>query len=115
MKLVRLEDAKPYKATGHFNMTPLRLQHKDTTGIKSFWVGLSYFLPGGGVEMSTSDTEKVYVVLSGKITIITGEGKEIVLEPMDTLYIEEGDKRAIINKTNSPSSMLVISSYPREK
>ncbi len=115
MKLVKLEEAKPYDPPKHFNMVALRLHHRDTTGTKSFWVGLSHYLPGGGAESSVNDSDKVYVMLSGKLTIITEDGKEIVLEPFDSLYIEAGEKRAIINKTNLPATMLVISAYPEKK
>lgn len=40
---MELKDAKPYEAAGHFKMVALRLQHKETTGVESFWVGLSHF------------------------------------------------------------------------
>ncbi|MEM3628337.1 MAG: cupin domain-containing protein [Candidatus Bathyarchaeia archaeon] len=113
MKKVKLEEAKPYNAPGHFNMTALRLQHKEISGVENFWVGLSHFLPGGGAEMSASNFEKVYVMLSGKLTVITEDGREIVLEPLDSIYIPPGEKRYLINKTNMPASMLVICSYPK--
>jgi quercetin dioxygenase-like cupin family protein len=113
IKKVKLEDAKPYEAPGHFNMVALRLQHKDVTGLENFWVGLSHFLPGGGAEMSASDFEKVYVMLSGKVTVVTEFGEEIVLEPFDSIYIPPGVKRYLVNKTNMPASMLVICSYPK--
>jgi len=112
MKKVKLEEAKPYDAPGHFNVTTLRLQHNETTGVKNFWVGLSHFLPGGGAEMSSSNFEKVYFMISGKMTVVTEDGKEIVLEPFDSLYIPPGEKRYLINKTNMPATMLVICSYP---
>lgn len=111
MKKVELKDIKPYEAPGHFKMVALRLQHKETTGTKNFWVGLSHFLPGGGAEMAASDFEKVYFILSGTLTVTTPEGKVLTLEPMDSLYIPAGQKRYLINKTNSPASMLVIASY----
>ena len=113
MKKVKLEEAEPYAAAGHYNMIALRLQHKETTGVENFWVGLSHFLPGGGAEMSASSFERVYVMLSGKMTIITEDRKEIVLKPLDSLYIPPGEKRQLINKTNMPASMLVICSYPK--
>lgn len=114
MKKVMLEEAKPYAAAGHFNMVALRLQHKETTGVENFWVGLSYFLPGGGAEMSASNFEKVYVMLSGTMTVTTEDGKTFTLEPMDSLYIPPGEKRYLINKTNKVASMLVICSYPKQ-
>ncbi len=108
MKLVKLDEAKPYEASGHFGVVTLRLQHKDISGVESFWVGLSHFLPGGGAEMSASTHERVYVVLEGKIVIKTEDGKEIELGPLDSIYIPPGEKRAILNKTNLPATMLVI-------
>ena len=114
MKLVRLDEAKPYEARRHFKMVALRLQHEETTGIKSFWVGLSHFLPGGGAELSSSDYERVYVLLSGKISITTEDGKEFELEPLDSIYIPPGEKRAILNKSNMPATMLVIVSKVKE-
>ena len=112
MKKVKLDDAKPYDAPGHFKMVALRLQHKETTGVENFWVGLSHFLPNGGAEMSASNFEKD--VLSGIMTVTTEDGQTFTLEPMDSLYIPPGEKR-YLNKTNKPASMLVICSYPNRR
>ncbi|MEM2320511.1 MAG: cupin domain-containing protein [Candidatus Bathyarchaeia archaeon] len=113
MKKVELKDAKPYEAAGHFGMVALRLQHKETTGVESFWVGLSHFLPGGGAEMSASNVERVYLMISGEMTVITEDKKEIVLKPLDSLYIPPCEKRYLINRTNMPATMLVIAGYPK--
>ncbi|MEM0049064.1 MAG: cupin domain-containing protein [Candidatus Bathyarchaeia archaeon] len=113
MKKVELKDAKPYEAAGHFKMVALRLQHKETTGVESFWVGLSHFLPGGGAEMSAANFERVYVMISGEMTVITEKGEEITLKPLDSIYIPAGEKRALINKTNMPATMLVIAGYSK--
>ena len=112
MKKVRLADVKPYAAAKHFNMTALRLQGKEETGTQKFWVGLSYFLPGGGAEYAYEDspTEKVYIVLDGEITVKTKK-EEITLNPMDSLYLAPNEGREIINKTNKPVTMLAIISY----
>lgn len=115
MKKVELKDAPAYEAAGHFGCTSLRLHHKETTGSENFWVGLSHFLPKGGAEMGGGDFERVYIVLSGIITATTADGHEFQLGPMDSLYIPAGEKRSILNKTNSPVSMLVIASYPGKK
>ncbi|MEM2273611.1 MAG: cupin domain-containing protein [Candidatus Bathyarchaeia archaeon] len=113
MKKVELKDAKPYEAAGHFRMVALRLQHKETTGVESFWVGLSHFLPGGGAEMSAANFERVYVMISGEMTVVTENGEEMVLRPLDSLYVPAGEKRYLINKTNMPATMLVIAGYPK--
>ena len=112
MKKVRLDEVKPYEAPGHFNVSVLRLSGKDETGAQKFWVGLSYFLPGGGAEYGYEDspTEKVYIVLDGELTIKT-KTEEFTLGPMELLYIAPFEGREIINKTNKPVTMLVAISY----
>jgi glyoxylate utilization-related uncharacterized protein len=112
MKKVRLDQVKPYEAAGHFNMTALRLSGKDETGAQKFWVGLSHFLPGGGAEYSGEDqpSEKVYIVIEGEVTV-KSKTEELVLKPLDILYIAPKEGRSILNKTNKPASMLVIVNY----
>ena len=112
MKKVRLQDVKSYAAPGHFNMVAMRLSGKEETGAEKFWVGMSYFLPGGGAEYAYEDspTEKVYFVLDGEITVKT-KTEEITLGPLDVLYLAPNEGREVINKTNKPVSMLVAISY----
>nr|MDO8082084.1 cupin domain-containing protein [Candidatus Freyarchaeota archaeon] len=111
MKKVELKNGKEYDAPGHFKMTAIRLHGKEETGTKKFWVGLSHFLPGGGAEMGSTNFERVYFMLSGKLTVLARDKKEITLEPMDSLYISAGEERSIINREKVPASMLVIVSY----
>jgi glyoxylate utilization-related uncharacterized protein len=112
MKKMRFDQVKPYEARGHFLTAAMRLSGKDETGAEKFWVGLSHFLPGGGVEFSGEDqtNEKVYVVIEGQVTV-KSKTEEFTLEAMDTLHIGPHEGRSIINKTNKPASMLVIASY----
>jgi glyoxylate utilization-related uncharacterized protein len=112
MKKVSLSQVKPYSADLHFNMSAMRLQGKEETGIQKFWMGLSYFLPEGGAAWAYEDspTEKVYLVLDGEITVKSKE-EEIKLGPMDSLYLAPYEGREIINNTNKPVTMLVAISY----
>lgn len=112
MKVTRLNEAKPYDAAKHFNMVGLRLQGFEASPAANFWVGLSHFLPGGGAEASSSPLERVYVVTEGEVTIVTDDG-ETTLKAMDSIHLAPGEKRSIINRTNSPASMLVIMPYPQ--
>ena len=109
MKKVRLDQVSPYEAPGHSKMVALKLQGKEETGIEKFWMGLSYFLPGGGAEYAYEDspTEKVYIVLDGEMTVKTKK-EEITLGPMDSVYLAPNEGREIINKTNKPVTMLVV-------
>ena len=111
MHVTRLADARPYEAAKHFGMTGLRLQGHEASPSQNFWVGLSHFLPGGGAEMSASPLERVYVVLSGEVTVTTAEGAT-VLKAHDSCRLGGGETRAILNASNLPASMLVIMPYP---
>lgn len=111
MVVVPIGEAQPYQAPGHYDMRSLRLHGWDISDSKNFWVGLSHFLPDGGAEMDTSPLEKVYVVVSGEITVIQN-GAETKLGPMDSCFIGPNEEREIINRTNQPASMLVIMPYP---
>jgi quercetin dioxygenase-like cupin family protein len=113
MEVTRLADAGPYQAPKHFDMVGLRLQGFDASGAESFWVGLSHFLPGGGAEMDATPIEKVYVVVSGEVTVTTDDG-ETTLGPFDSCRLAPGEARSIVNRTNTPASMLVVMPYPTE-
>ena len=110
MKVMRLNDAKEYQAAKHFKMAAMRLQGKEETGVQKFWVGLSHFLPGGGAEFDATVTEKVYIVLSGQVTVKT-EKEEVTLNPLDSVYLAPNEGRSVINPGKVPSSMLVIINY----
>jgi len=112
MKKVSLSQVKPYAAARHFNMTALRLQGKEESGIQKFWMGMSYFLPGGGAEWAYEDNpnEKVYLVLDGELTV-KNKSEEITLGPMDSLYLGPNEGREIINKTNKVVTMVVVINY----
>lgn len=107
MKVTRLAEARPYEAKAHFAMTGLRLQGAEAGPCDFATLGLSHFLPGGGAESSASAVEKLYVVVTGEITIITDTG-ETVLGPMDNCRLAPGQRRSILNRSNLPASMLVI-------
>ena len=111
MDVTRLGDAHSYEAPNHFGCIALRLQGWDVSDTKSFWVGLSHFLPGGGCEFEAGGLEKVYVVVEGEITIRTDAG-ETTLHALDSCHIPAGEARSVENRTNLPASMMVVMPYP---
>jgi mannose-6-phosphate isomerase-like protein (cupin superfamily) len=111
MEVKRFAEAKTYEAPNHRNYSSLRLFGLDAGGPKQFVVGLSHFLPGGGAGPDASPTEKVYVVLSGELTVIAG-GKEAVLQANDSCFIGPNETREIINRGNDVVTMLVAMSAP---
>ena len=108
MKKITLAEAQIYSPPKHNDMKAMRLHGKDVSGCENFWVGLSHFLPGGGAEKDASPSEKVYVVLSGEVTVKTAT-QTVILGPTDSLYIPPNEEREVVNNTRMPASMLVIS------
>jgi len=107
MQITRITDAGTYETKAHFDMVGLRLQGAPVSATSFATIGLSHFLPGGGAESSTSNIEKIYIMVSGEMTVITDEG-ESVLGALDSCLLAAGERRALINRSNLPASMLVI-------
>lgn len=107
MFVTRIEDARPYCPPGHHDIYCLRLQGADATPARDTLIGLSHLLPQGGAVWDASGQEKVYFVCSGEITVCTDDA-EIVLKPFDSCCIPAGERRAVINRSNLPASMLVV-------
>ena len=99
MEVTRLADALPYEAPKHHG--------GGQTNTEGVVVGLSHFLPGGGVEQSSSEAERIYVVLEGQITVTTENGP-VLLGPLDSCLIPAGEAQSVQNTTNRPPAMLVI-------
>ncbi len=112
MKKISPNDYKPYEARGHFLTQALRISGKEVTGSQKFWVGISHFEPGGGVDYSGEDAvnEKVYIVMNGEVTV-RSKTEEFILKPMEALYIGPGEGRSIKNNTQQIASMLVVVNY----
>ncbi len=107
MEITRLADALPYEAPKHHGIAALRLHGGGQTNTERVMVGLSHFLPGGGADESSSEIERIYVVLEGQITVTTDDGP-VLLGPLDSCLIPPGETRTVQNTTNRPASMLVI-------
>jgi quercetin dioxygenase-like cupin family protein len=110
MHVTRFVDARPYQAPNHYDMRSLRLQGFEPGGPTQSWVGLSHFLPGGGAGPDSSPLEKVYVVLSGTLTV-RANGREIALGPLDSCCIPGGETREVKNLGNEVATMIVVMPY----
>jgi mannose-6-phosphate isomerase-like protein (cupin superfamily) len=113
MKVTRLIEAKPYEAPNHQDVRAVRLQGFEPGGPRHFWTGLSHFMPGGGAGPDASPLEKVYVVLSGEVTVRVGD-QQTVLMPMDSCCIPGGEEREVRNLGSQVATMLVVMPYPQE-
>ena len=114
MECTSFAQAKPYNAPKHNGCVSYRLQGLEASATKSFWVGLSHFLPGGGAEMDASPFEKAYVVTEGEVTVITAAGQRQVLRKYDSCIIPANEAREVINESHLPASMVVVLSKVSE-
>ena len=112
MKKISIGDVNSYAAPGHFNMTAFRLQGKDETGIQTFWMGKSYFLPGGGADWAYEDNpcEKVYYVLEGEMTI-KSKDETFLLKKGDSIFIGPNEGRDMKNEGSCVCELLVVITY----
>ena len=108
MEIKRYCEAKFYEAPNHRKYHSLRLFGADAGGSSQFVVGLSHFLPDGGAGPDSSPTEKVYVMLSGELTVKVGNN-EIVLKQQDSCFIGPNENREIINRGNDVVLLVVMS------
>jgi quercetin dioxygenase-like cupin family protein len=113
MKKVELKNVSPYSAPLHFDMKAMKLHGKEETGASKFWMGMSYFLPGGGADWAydqNSPTDKIYFVLDGEI-VVKSKDEAFVLKKGDSLFIGPNEGREMINETNEIAQVLVVISY----
>lgn len=111
MLVKRFADAAAYDPPNHWDARSLRLQGFEDGGPEQFTIGLSHYLPGGGCGPDSSPFEKVYVILSGELTL-TVDGQETVLKKWDSCTIPAGEERKAENRSNEICTMMVAFPYP---
>jgi uncharacterized cupin superfamily protein len=114
MNVTRLEAAPAYFPANHEGMHCLRLQGHEAGHTDTIWLGVSHILPGGGTSLDASPVEKLYVVLEGAVTFVTEEGEEM-LGVHDSCRFAAGEKRALLNRTNRPATVLLAMPFTPTK
>ena len=106
MKVVKKGAGEQYDPARHSHCWSV---HKITPGQESqlLNIGLSHFLPHGGAEMSASQLERVYFLVSGSMRV-KGKAEEHVLETGDLIYIGAGEEREVQVVGGEPATILVI-------
>jgi quercetin dioxygenase-like cupin family protein len=115
MNITKFENAPEYKAPNHFDMKCLRLQGHEAGPSQTLWMGVSQIQPGGHTGLDGSPVEKHYVVLEGEVTLVSelhGVVTEAVLKTHDSACFAPGEKRQLVNKSNSMASILLAMPYP---
>lgn len=105
MKVIRKNEGTPYEAGGHFNCWCTRkISDKETARTS---VSVTHFLPNGGLNMSGSPQEKVYVVLAGALALKTKSGEEATLQAGDIAFFAGGEEREGHAVGTDPCTILV--------
>ncbi|WP_028748320.1 cupin domain-containing protein [Rhizobium mesoamericanum] len=106
MQVTRYNEARPYEAAEHYDMQCLRLQGKEATKTDTIWIGLSHLLPGARTSLKDAGVEKIYVVISGEVTIETTTDS-VALGPLDSCRLAPGESRALFNRSGAPATILL--------
>jgi mannose-6-phosphate isomerase-like protein (cupin superfamily) len=107
MRVTRHSAAPAYVAKAHHDVATMRLQGHEAGQTERFWVGLSYYLPGGGADESPTSEETVYVVLDGTL-VVSADGREEEVGPFDSVHLPKGTVRRVDNRSARPATLLVI-------
>ena len=107
MRITRHVSAPGYVAPAHHDVAAMRLQGHEAGPTERFWVGLSYYLPGGGADESPAAEETVYVVLDGTL-VVQADGREEEIGPLDSVHLPKGTLRRVDNRSARPATLLVI-------
>ena len=111
MHVTRFDDARPYEAPNHDGMHTLRLQGKEAGPSTQMWMGMSQLLPGGHTTLDGSPIEKLYLVLEGRLTVVSeldGRQEEQELGPYDSCRFAPGEKRQLLNRSPRPVLVALV-------
>ena len=111
MNVTLFANAPAYFPANHIDMQCLRLQGHEAGPSESLWLGVSLLLPGGHTGLDGSPVEKHYVVLEGRVTVVTETGEE-TLGPWDSCRLAPGEKRRLENRTDDTATILLAMPYP---
>jgi uncharacterized cupin superfamily protein len=110
MNVTRFSTAPQYFPPNHDGMRCVRLQGHEAGATDTVWLGVSQIEPGGGTSLDGSTVEKLYVVLEGRVTVVTDAG-EVELSQHDSCRLAPGERRQLKNRTDRAASILLVMPY----
>ena len=96
----------------HKNCLTCRLHNAKDVNQGRFEVGISFYLPGGGVHMPGDQYEMVYYVTEGVFTSPTPEGGECPMHPGDSVHFASRNFRISHNHGDETVTMITIRVLP---
>ena len=112
MDVMLLAEAPHYTLPDHEDVVARRLQGGEATSLDFAMIGHSVLRPKGVVPLGAGPTGKVYVVTEGTLAIVQADGVRHVLKAGDSIFIPAGEARAVINESDTPATMIVITPPP---
>jgi len=111
-KIVRKNEATKYEAPGHFDVQTTRLHNPQDVNQGTVTMGLSHFLPGGGLEYSSNAKESLYYIIEGEMYLEcelgTKDEVKTTLYVGDTYHCGPNTKKSVLNTGATTSQMLVV-------
>jgi quercetin dioxygenase-like cupin family protein len=112
-KVTHANESYTYEAAGHYDVRTTRLHDPQDVNDGQLIMGLSHFLPGGGLEPNTNAMEFIYYVIKGEMTVKV-EGKEHVLKAGDSIHCGPNTKKEAKNTGITCAEMLVVLLPPKK-
>jgi len=112
MRVTRAAEAPEYHPPLHTGVDCRRLQGHEAGPTSKFWVGLSVYAPGGEAAQSPAAEETIYTVLDGELVIRSDNRREI-LRKHDSVHLQKGTVRSVINESGAPATLLVAIANPQ--
>ncbi|MDX3524607.1 cupin domain-containing protein [Streptomyces scabiei] len=111
-RIVRGEKAPAYFPPLHDGVGARRLQGHEAGPTDRFWVGESYYRPGGAAHTSPTAEETVFYVLGGELTLTVEDGAAQTLAAGDSVHLPRGTVRSLENRTGDGARLLVVIANP---
>lgn len=107
MHITRAQDAKPYQAPGHHNMTMHRIQGQDVTPLHNVWSARLAMGPNGHVEAKASPAGKLYIVVEGHVRFRGGD-TTVDLQAGDSVFVLPNEVRAFSEAAGAHALLYLV-------
>ena len=105
--IIKKNESTTYQAPGHYDVRSTRLHNPADVNDGKLTMGLSHFLPGGGVEFGANALESIYYIIEGEMDLTTDDGT-VTLYPGDSFHCGPDTAKSVQNNGTTASQMLVV-------
>jgi len=114
MKLINTAETRTWQPGGHAAVRSQDVASGDH-GAERVAVHISTIAPGGSSEVSRHpNSEQVFVMLSGQLTFLDGQGTEWTAGPGQAVFVPVDDPHGTLNRGSVDAVCLVVTAPPLE-